>query len=191
MKKQSLFLLLFCSVQLFVAQSWERNLSLEKWSFSQEGKSEILPAKVPGTVHTDLFINKKKIDEQNNILKGVYDKMKQYYILQGTNGNTVSTNPSSVLALLAPHIYKIGIIVPTNDNKTNKNNKNKNPIQQDDYTRGEKNLCNVPKCIVRNIADAITGTSSTGIMNIVQPHFLRRQKVLGHIQKIQQSDVRK
>ncbi|MBS1573016.1 MAG: glycoside hydrolase family 2 protein [Bacteroidetes bacterium] len=59
-----LFFILAFVVSLVVvkAQSWERNLSSEKWSFQQEGKSEILPAKVPGTVHTDL-LNNKKIDD--------------------------------------------------------------------------------------------------------------------------------
>jgi len=31
----------------------------ENWTFSQSGKNEWLPAKVPGTVHTDLLGNSK------------------------------------------------------------------------------------------------------------------------------------
>ena len=31
----------------------------ENWTFSQSGKNEWLPAKVPGTVHTDLLENGK------------------------------------------------------------------------------------------------------------------------------------
>ncbi|WP_241154738.1 glycoside hydrolase family 2 protein [Amniculibacterium aquaticum] len=59
MKRFTSLLLFFYAINFFYTQSWERNLSLEKWNFNQEGKSEILPAKVPGTVHTDLYYNKK------------------------------------------------------------------------------------------------------------------------------------
>ncbi len=56
----SFFCLLF-SLKSYT-QNIERDLSIEKWSFSQEGKSEFLPAKVPGTVHTDLLKNNKILD---------------------------------------------------------------------------------------------------------------------------------
>ena len=43
---------------VFWAQNSERNLSSETWSFRKKSDTNWLPAKVPGTVHTDLFTNK-------------------------------------------------------------------------------------------------------------------------------------
>lgn len=54
------FLLFFLCPMLFWAQNAERNLSSEKWQFKSvnNDKYKWLPAKVPGTVHTDLWANK-------------------------------------------------------------------------------------------------------------------------------------
>ncbi len=41
-----------------LAQNSERNLSSEKWDFRKATDINWLLAKVPGTVHTDLFNNK-------------------------------------------------------------------------------------------------------------------------------------
>ena len=58
--KQYLVLLFFYGLLLTAAQNTERNLSLEKWQFKgvNNGKYKWFPAKVPGTVHTDLLANK-------------------------------------------------------------------------------------------------------------------------------------
>ena len=56
-KRQLFLLILICP--LLLSQKIERNLGLEKWVFSQQGKSEFLPAKIPGTIHTNLYRNKK------------------------------------------------------------------------------------------------------------------------------------
>jgi len=54
-------LILVCVI-LFPMTIWgqtiERNLSSEHWQFKKQGDSNWLEAKVPGTVHTDLFQNK-------------------------------------------------------------------------------------------------------------------------------------
>ena len=42
-----------------MSQSFERNLSKENWRFKNTKDKEWLSAQVPGTVHTDLFHNKK------------------------------------------------------------------------------------------------------------------------------------
>jgi beta-mannosidase len=43
---------------LLWSQNSERNLSSENWKFHKKGDSNLLQAKVPGTVHTDLLANK-------------------------------------------------------------------------------------------------------------------------------------
>lgn len=43
---------------LFWSQNSERNLSSENWKFRKKGDANLLEAKVPGTVHTDLLANK-------------------------------------------------------------------------------------------------------------------------------------
>lgn len=57
LKKIIISFLLFSS-QILISQIIKRDLSNEKWTFTQEGKNELLKATVPGTVHTDLFNNK-------------------------------------------------------------------------------------------------------------------------------------
>ena len=52
------FLIVFLCPMLLWSQNNERNLSLEKWQFKKTTDKGWLPAKVPGTVHTDLLINK-------------------------------------------------------------------------------------------------------------------------------------
>ena len=59
MKIKLLKLLLFFLIPLVIwAQNSERNLSIETWIFRKKADANWLPAKVPGTVHTDLFQNK-------------------------------------------------------------------------------------------------------------------------------------
>lgn len=50
------FLFFFTALQ---AQVLERDLSKEHWAFSISEKNDFLPAKIPGTVHTDLYRNKR------------------------------------------------------------------------------------------------------------------------------------
>ena len=57
MQKLLFIIALFFSVCIF-SQIIKRDLSNEKWTFTQEGKNELLKATVPGAVHTDLFNNK-------------------------------------------------------------------------------------------------------------------------------------
>ncbi len=40
------------------SQTYERNLSIEKWFFAKLGETNWNPAQVPGTIHTDLLLNK-------------------------------------------------------------------------------------------------------------------------------------
>ena len=56
--KQQISLLLFCCSIVTLAQNTNRNLSSEKWSFKKTSDSNWIAAKVPGTVHTDLYSNK-------------------------------------------------------------------------------------------------------------------------------------
>jgi len=58
--KQYLVLLFFYGLLLTAAQNTERNLSSEKWQFKgvNNDKYKWFPAKVPGTLHTDLLANK-------------------------------------------------------------------------------------------------------------------------------------
>lgn len=51
-------LFLFLMPLLLWSQNSERNLSSENWKFRKKGDDNLLQAKVPGTVHTDLFTNK-------------------------------------------------------------------------------------------------------------------------------------
>lgn len=57
---RNLLAIFFClAFQFTFSQVVQRDLSSEKWFISQEEKNEFLPAKIPGTVHTDLFSNNK------------------------------------------------------------------------------------------------------------------------------------
>ncbi|WP_298139308.1 glycoside hydrolase family 2 protein [Flavobacterium sp.] len=58
MKHQLKFLILMLLPFILWSQNSERNLSSENWSFKKISESKWLPAKVPGTVHTDLYNNK-------------------------------------------------------------------------------------------------------------------------------------
>ncbi|UPT69478.1 MAG: hypothetical protein M0D53_09795 [Flavobacterium sp. JAD_PAG50586_2] len=58
MRKSVLALFVFLLPLILLSQSNERNLSTEHWQFRKQGDSNWLEAKVPGTVHTDLFQNK-------------------------------------------------------------------------------------------------------------------------------------
>lgn len=58
MKHQFKFLILMLLPLILWAQNSERNLSSENWSFKKISDSNWLPAKIPGTVHTDLYNNK-------------------------------------------------------------------------------------------------------------------------------------
>lgn len=52
------FVLFFLLPILVLAQNSNRNLTLEKWNFKKTTDSNWSSAKVPGTVHTDLYANK-------------------------------------------------------------------------------------------------------------------------------------
>ncbi len=53
-----IFVIVFLWPMVFWSQNSERNLSLEPWTFKKTNDDNWLPAKVPGTVHTDLLANK-------------------------------------------------------------------------------------------------------------------------------------
>ena len=53
--KKHLSLLLFCCTIATTSQNTYRNLSAEKWSFKKTTDTNWISAKVPGTVHTDLY----------------------------------------------------------------------------------------------------------------------------------------
>ena len=57
LKKIVVFILILCS-NLLVAQNSYRNLAIENWTFNKQNDSKKNKAKVPGTIHTDLFENK-------------------------------------------------------------------------------------------------------------------------------------
>lgn len=50
--------LLFLITLIGQSQTTERNLSNEKWIFTKQGQNNWNPAQVPGTIHTDLLLNK-------------------------------------------------------------------------------------------------------------------------------------
>ncbi len=58
MKRQFKFLILILLPFILWSQNSERNLNSENWSFKKISDSNWLPAKVPGTVHSDLYNNK-------------------------------------------------------------------------------------------------------------------------------------
>ena len=53
-----LFLAVICLPMLAISQTLERDLSKEKWLFKNTQEKKWYSAKIPGTVHTDLFQNK-------------------------------------------------------------------------------------------------------------------------------------
>ncbi|MFN3753207.1 beta-mannosidase [Flavobacterium sp.] len=56
--KKYLLLLLLCTSIIAIGQNNHRNLSAENWAFKKAADVKWLPAKIPGTVHTDLLANK-------------------------------------------------------------------------------------------------------------------------------------
>ena len=56
-----------------------------------------------------------------------------------------------------------------------------------DFDRGEKRLAHVPKPIVKGLTDVLSG-GSAGFFAGIQPHFLTRGRLLGHITKVEQAD---
>ncbi|MFY7739133.1 MAG: beta-mannosidase [Flavobacterium sp.] len=58
MKYQFKFLILMLLPLILWSQNSERNLNSENWSFKKISDSNWFPAKVPGTVHADLYNNK-------------------------------------------------------------------------------------------------------------------------------------
>lgn len=54
---KKLFLYLFIFTQSF-AQTYIRNLKNEQWFFRNENQSQLYPAQLPGSIHTDLYKNK-------------------------------------------------------------------------------------------------------------------------------------
>ena len=54
---RNFFILLFFPL-ILLSQNRQRSLNNEDWKFKQENKDNWLPAKIPGTVHTDLLANK-------------------------------------------------------------------------------------------------------------------------------------
>jgi len=54
-----------------------------------------------------------------------------------------------------------------------------------DFDRAERRLVGVPKTIVRGVADAL---SPSGLFANLQPHFMTRGKIVGHIQKVAECD---
>jgi LETM1-like protein len=58
---------------------------------------------------------------------------------------------------------------------------------ESDFTRAEKRLCHVPKSLVQGINGVLNGGTG-GILAAVQPNFLTRGRVIGHILKVAESD---
>ena len=54
---RNFFILIFFPL-ILMSQNKQRSLNNEDWKFKQENKENWLPAKIPGTVHTDLLANK-------------------------------------------------------------------------------------------------------------------------------------
>lgn len=56
-----------------------------------------------------------------------------------------------------------------------------------DFARGEKRLAHVPKPVVKGLVNILNGASGGFLANL-QPHFLTRGRLLGHITKVEQAD---
>ena len=57
--------------------------------------------------------------------------------------------------------------------------------QEEDFTRAEKRLVQVPKAITTGIMSAVSGPN---LFQKVMPHFLKRGQVLNHLQKLAEID---
>jgi len=55
-----------------------------------------------------------------------------------------------------------------------------------DFGRAEKRLCGVPKTIVAGLSGVLGG--GTGLLSSLQPHFMTRGRVVGHVTKVTESD---
>jgi LETM1-like protein len=107
------------------------------------------------------FLGKKKQEEAKVQLLRVIDDMA--HLLSS------SLRPPSgavqLLAQLQPSLYR----------------------DESDFSRAEKRLCHVPKSFVQGINGVLNGGAG-GILAAVQPHFLARGRVVGHILKVAESD---
>ncbi|GKY91223.1 hypothetical protein MPSEU_000094900 [Mayamaea pseudoterrestris] len=78
-------------------------------------------------------------------------------------------------------LYKRSVHVDVNEDET------VSDIVITDFDRGEKRLSLVPKPVVKGLANVLSG-GSAGIFAGIQPHFLTRGRLLGHITKVEQAD---
>jgi hypothetical protein len=71
-----------------------------------------------------------------------------------------------LLSDLRPHLYRDG----------------------SDFTRAERRLCRVPKPLVRGVNGVLNGGTGGGVLAALQPHFMTRGRVIGHIRKVAETD---
>jgi len=58
----------------------------------------------------------------------------------------------------------------------------------EDFTRADQRLVSVPKCVVKGMANLLNGAGGGGFLGGLQPHFMTRGRVVGHLRKISDSD---
>lgn len=107
------------------------------------------------------FFGKKKQEEAKVQLLRVIDDMA--HLLSSPLRPPVGAE--QLLAQLKPFLYR----------------------DESDFSRSEQRLCHVPKSLVRGINGVLNGGAG-GILAAIQPHFLTRGRVVGHILKVAESD---
>ncbi|MES2545821.1 MAG: glycoside hydrolase family 2 protein [Bacteroidota bacterium] len=92
------FLVVFCLPFFALAQTSNRDLNIEKWTFRKKGNGNWANANIPGTVHTDLL--------QNNSIPDPFfgDNEKQLQWIENEDWEYVTTFSVSKKELLQQHI---------------------------------------------------------------------------------------
>ena len=115
---------------------------------------------VPALAKLNIFGKKgqmRRMDEMDSLSKTVGQIMTTSSVASGEGGGSIVMNTMENL------LYR----------------------QEEDFTRAEKRLVQVPKAITTGIMSAVSGPN---LFQKVMPHFLRRGQVLNHLQKLAEID---
>ncbi|KAL3924794.1 MAG: hypothetical protein SGILL_000823 [Bacillariaceae sp.] len=115
---------------------------------------------VPALAKLNIFGKKaqmRRMDEMDSLGKTIGQIMTTSSVVSGEGGGNIAMNTMENL------LYR----------------------QEEDFTRAEKRLVQVPKAITTGIMSAVSGPN---LLQKVMPHFLKRGQVLNHLQKLAEID---
>ena len=109
----------------------------------------------------NVFGSNKRTDQHQRVVQ-VYDATKQRLAAGNNDDDGTSTNMTDTLH---PVVFR-----------------------DTEFTRSEQRLCHVPACLVQGMGRAIAGNAAGSFLSHLTPHFLHRNKVVAHLQKVANAD---